>query len=113
MNKSVDLLSQVTMVKTFMSSASGNKYLNKQYLDEFLKSGSYFKHAKQNIILLKAGNYEESLKKTANQIKFLFINGEKDYRDSENIWLTAAGDKSKLIVYEKVDHFFSHDDRTY
>jgi hypothetical protein len=46
MNKSVDLLSQVTMVKTFMSSASGNKYLNKQYLDEFLKSGSYFKHAK-------------------------------------------------------------------
>ena len=43
----------------------------------------------------------------------LFINGEKDYRDSEKIWLEAVGTKSKLLTYEKGDHFFSHDVRFY
>jgi hypothetical protein len=57
MNKSVEWLSQVAMVKTFMNSATGNKHLNQNYLDEFIKSGSYFKHAKENIRLLKHSDY--------------------------------------------------------
>jgi fermentation-respiration switch protein FrsA (DUF1100 family) len=45
------------------------------------------------------------------KVKFLFINGSKDYRDSEEIFLKAAGKKSKLLIYEEGDHFFSHDNR--
>jgi alpha/beta superfamily hydrolase len=42
--------------------------------------------------------------------KVLFINGDQDHRDSEHIWLNACKD-SELKVYEKADHFFSHDTR--
>lgn len=45
------------------------------------------------------------------KVKILFINGEKDHRDSEKLYLEAAGKKSKLINYEGADHFFSHDVR--
>lgn len=52
----------------------------------------------------------------------LFVNGSKDHRDSEEKWVRLCvgeggggkegeSKKSKLIVYEGADHFFSHDDR--
>jgi hypothetical protein len=44
-------------------------------------------------------------------VKCLFINGSKDHRDSEQIWVNSAGAGSKLIVYEEADHFYSHDKR--
>jgi fermentation-respiration switch protein FrsA (DUF1100 family) len=53
------------------------------------------------------------LSKVECKIPILFINGSEDYRDSENIWLEAAGKSSKLILYEGGDHFFSHDKRFY
>jgi fermentation-respiration switch protein FrsA (DUF1100 family) len=62
---------------------------------------------------LKNGDYSHSLERVKNKIGILFINGEKDYRDSEQIWLEAAGNKSKLLTYEGADHFFSHDNRFY
>ena len=47
-------------------------------------------------------------------MRVLFINGEEDFRDSAEIWLEAVGkETSKLITYEKGDHFFSHDTRFY
>lgn len=49
--------------------------------------------------------------KARGEIRCLFINGSKDHRDSEQIWLEAAGKDSKLLVYEGADHFFSHDNR--
>ena len=43
----------------------------------------------------------------------LFFNGSKDYRDSEDKWLSMCQDKerSELKVYEGGDHFFCHDSR--
>ena len=47
------------------------------------------------------------------KIPFLFMNGSKDYRDSEDRWLSLCQDKtrSELKVYDGGDHFFTHDQR--
>ncbi len=43
----------------------------------------------------------------------LFFNGSEDHRDSEDKWLSLCKDQklSALKVYEKGDHFFTHDSR--
>lgn len=43
----------------------------------------------------------------------LFFNGSKDYRDSENKWLSRCRDyeKSSLKVFDGGNHFFCHDSR--
>lgn len=42
----------------------------------------------------------------------LFFNGSKDYRDSEDKWLALCKrEHSELKVYDKGDHFFTHDSR--
>ncbi|KAL9182783.1 hypothetical protein ACHAXT_004062 [Thalassiosira profunda] len=47
------------------------------------------------------------------QFPLLFFNGSKDYRDSEDQWLSLCkdGERSSLKVYEAGDHFFCHDTR--
>jgi pimeloyl-ACP methyl ester carboxylesterase len=45
-------------------------------------------------------------------LPILFFNGSEDYRDSEDKWLALCKDKrSELKVYDKGDHFFTHDSR--
>mmetsp|Transcript_13391 Transcript_13391/g.23984 ORF Transcript_13391/g.23984 Transcript_13391/m.23984 type:complete len:651 (+) Transcript_13391:93-2045(+) len=46
-------------------------------------------------------------------IPILFFNGSKDYRDSENKWLSRCRDyeKSSLKVFDGGNHFFCHDSR--
>lgn len=109
MGKAFSFLSQASGAKQFMRAASKNPYLNRAMIEELSKSGTYFKHYEQNIALLKSTDPRLNLSK--GKAKCLFINGEKDYRNSEDIWLQSAGEGSKLIVYEGADHFFSHDNR--
>ena len=56
MGKSASMLSQVTMANLFMS-AMKNKHLDKGMIGEMLGTGCYFKHAQENIKLLKEGDY--------------------------------------------------------
>ena len=45
-------------------------------------------------------------------LPMLFFNGSEDYRDSENKWLALCKrEHSELKVYDKGDHFFTHDSR--
>lgn len=97
MDKMGGLFSQAFFAKQFMKAASSNKHLDPNFIEDLAKSGVFFKHTEENITLLRETNPEESLKKA--DVKCLFINGSSDHRDSENVWLQAAGKGSELIVY--------------
>lgn len=45
MGKSFGLMSQATLAKTFMRSAAGNQYLDRDMIAGLVKSGTFFKHS--------------------------------------------------------------------
>jgi pimeloyl-ACP methyl ester carboxylesterase len=110
MGKATSFSSQAGIAKMFMKAASGNTHLNRELIEELSKSGMFFKHSEENINLLKETIPQQALSRAVNT-RCLFINGEKDHRNSEEIWLQTAAKGSKLVVYEGGDHFFSHDNR--
>ncbi|KAJ2996185.1 hypothetical protein HDV02_006713, partial [Globomyces sp. JEL0801] len=105
----IPLMSAESMLKGMVSQAKGNGHISDTLLKEMaLSHGFFFNQAEKHIEILKASNPRISLPKYDGRI--LFINGSKDHRDSENVWLEASK-HGKLIVYQGTDHFFSHDDR--
>eukprot|EP00727_Mastigamoeba_balamuthi_P011127 m51a1_g6637 hypothetical protein (360) ;mRNA; r:104672-105949 len=79
-------------------------------LDGLLHAGYYLKQSEQQVEVLKAIAPEEQLRKYGGSV--LFINGGLDHRDSELRWLRAAAN-GRLVTYEDVDHFFTHDSRSF
>lgn len=95
------------MVSKMVSMATN---VDKAQLITILRAGYYFQHSDKQIEFLKSTNPGTSLPKFNGRV--LFINGSKDHRDSEKMWLEHCKNKqSKLIVYDDTDHFFSHDKR--
>ncbi|CAJ1423311.1 unnamed protein product [Effrenium voratum] len=72
------------------------------------RPGMFFGQAMAQVQILKASDPSAALGKFPGPI--LFVNGSKDHRDSEHLWVEKS-QKGQLIVYEGADHFFSHDDR--
>ena len=73
-------------------------------------AGMWFDHAEAQVACLKAVSPAEYIPKL--DFPILFMNGSKDYRDSEHRWLElCVNKKSELKVYEGGDHFFTHDTR--
>ncbi|KAJ2986939.1 hypothetical protein HDV02_006434 [Globomyces sp. JEL0801] len=102
-------LSAEAMLKGMNSQAKGNGHISDAVLKEMVLShGYFFNQVGKHIEILKHSNPRASLPKYEGPI--LFINGSKDHRDSEKVWLESSK-HGKLIVYEGTDHFFSHDDR--
>ena len=70
-------------------------------------AGMFFDQARQQVNCLRAvapADYIPNLR-----FPILFMNGSKDYRDSENKWLElCVNEKSELRDYEGGDHFFTH-----
>jgi pimeloyl-ACP methyl ester carboxylesterase len=68
----------------------------------------FFGQSTQHIEILKQSNPRVSLPRFQGPV--LFINGSKDHHDSDEVWAGLLG-RSRRLVYEGGDHFFSHDDR--
>jgi hypothetical protein len=81
MGKAANLTSQAGMAKMFMRASSSNTHLNAEMIEELSKCGVFFRHSDQNITLLKETNPQLALSKAVNT-RCLFINGEKDHRNS-------------------------------
>ena len=79
-------------------------------VESSLGAGFSFQQGTQQINCLKTVSPAEIIPNI--EFPMLFFNGSLDYRDSENKWLALCKDKrSELKVYEKGDHFFTHDSR--
>lgn len=107
-------ISSASLLSAMRSAAASNGHLDPKILmDTSLRPGFFFEQNEAQITMLKQSDPGSSLPKFKGPI--LFVNGSKDHRDSEGRWLElsngANGGKSKLIVYEGADHFFSHDIR--
>ena len=74
-------------------------------------SGMFFQQASAQVSCLK--QVEPAILIPTLPIPILYMNGSEDYRDSEKKWLQLCQDQegSSLKVYEKGDHFFTHDRR--
>ena len=73
-------------------------------------AGFMFQQGAQQVACLKAVAPAEIIPEL--DLPILFFNGSEDYRDSEDKWLALCKDKrSELKVYDKGDHFFTHDSR--
>ncbi|RHY47621.1 hypothetical protein DYB26_012664 [Aphanomyces astaci] len=103
--------SAATLLKLMHDQVQANGHLDRDMIENDIKKcGFFFHQSKAQIAILKATNPAEALKKYRGPV--LFINGSKDHRDSDAVWLAAASaPASKLIVYDGADHFFSHDTR--
>lgn len=76
-------------------------------LESSFGAGMFFEQAPQQVECLRGVAPAEILPKL--DFPILFMNGSKDYRDSEDKWLEAcANKKSELKVYDGGDHFFTH-----
>ncbi|KAI9016107.1 Alpha/Beta hydrolase protein [Hyaloraphidium curvatum] len=106
-------LSSATLLSTMRQQTLANKNLDPELLMELLRPGFFFGQNNEQIAILRNSHPAAALERYPGPV--LFINGSKDFRDSEEKWLEASnkgnGGKSKLIVYEGADHFFSHDRR--
>ena len=76
-------------------------------LETSFGSGMFFDQGEAQVNCLRSVAPAELIPKL--NIPILFMNGGKDYRDSENKWLElCVNKKSELKVYEEGDHFFLH-----
>jgi pimeloyl-ACP methyl ester carboxylesterase len=102
-------VSSKTLLSGLISEASKSGHLNEELiLTATLRAGVYFDQSEAQITILKQSNPRDSLPKFPG--KLLFVNGTKDHRDSEGIWVSVS-QNGQLIDYESGDHFFSHDNR--
>ncbi|KAJ3119536.1 hypothetical protein HK098_005373 [Nowakowskiella sp. JEL0407] len=104
----VPLLSPATILKQV---ASVNPNLDPLLVQEATMRSGFFSGQSTPLVNILANTHSKSaLEKFDGPV--LFINGSRDHRDAENVWLAACKNKeSKLEVYEGADHFFSHDVR--
>ena len=73
-------------------------------------AGMFFDQAGEQVECLRAVAPAEYIPHL--NFPLIFMNGSKDYRDSEKKWLELCKNKdSELKVYEGGDHFFCHDSR--
>jgi len=56
MGKAFNFMSQATVAEKFMQEAGKNKYLEKELIASLAKSGTFFKHSGENIVILKESN---------------------------------------------------------
>jgi pimeloyl-ACP methyl ester carboxylesterase len=90
------------MVKEVKKSGADYKLL-----ETCFGSGMFFEQAPAQVECLKAVAPADYIPRL--DIPILFMNGSKDYRDSENRWLElCVNQQSELKVYEGGDHFFTH-----
>lgn len=109
-NAVLPLLSSDTILSGLVKSARANDHLDAAMVFETsVRTGSFFHSGKDQIKILKESDPRKSLPLFDGKV--LFINGSRDYRDSEHIWKELCD--GRLIVYEGADHFFSHDNRFY
>jgi pimeloyl-ACP methyl ester carboxylesterase len=81
----------------------------------YFLAGMFFDQAAAQVECLRLSNPAHYIPKI--KVPILYMNGSKDYRDSEDKWLelslkndtTAVA--SELKVYEGGDHFFMHDSK--
>lgn len=107
----------------YVSKHYSNKKLAKMMLDVTKKSpadkwliesvfgaGWFFDQAENQVKLLRSIAPAHHIPEL--DFPILFMNGSKDHRDSENLWLNlCANNKSNLKLFEGGDHFFTHDSR--
>ncbi|KAJ3352998.1 hypothetical protein HDU91_005936 [Kappamyces sp. JEL0680] len=109
MNATIPLVGATTMLSGMASQARSNGHISEELLmDIALRTGMFFHQGKQQVAILQNSDPRSALPLYPGQI--LFINGAKDHRDSEQVWVKCS-QHARLIVYEGADHFFSHDDR--
>ena len=53
MGKAVNFMSQATVAEKLMQEAGKNKYLGKDLIASLAKSGTFFKHSDENMVILK------------------------------------------------------------
>lgn len=68
----------------------------------------FFHQGRQHVEILRTSNPRAALPRFSGPI--LFVNGSKDHRDSEQVWVSVSA-RAKSLLYEGGDHFFSHDSR--
>ena len=80
-------------------------------LPSIFGAGMHFEQAAGHVECLRQVAPAELLPSIT--IPIVYMNGSEDYRDSEDKWLALTPNKngSELKVYDKGDHFFSHDKR--
>jgi pimeloyl-ACP methyl ester carboxylesterase len=111
------------VVLKWMGSTFSNATLLKMMSDVCLKSDADY-HVIETVFgagmfFDRAGEQVECLRDVAPaeyipnlNLPIVFMNGSKDYRDSEQRWLELCTNKeSHLKVYQGGDHFFIHDSR--
>ena len=106
------LLAPETMLQKMAAEARKNGHISGETaLEIMLRPGMFFHQSQAQVDALRASDPLSSLPNFKGPV--LFVNGSKDHRDSENMWLSACGSahNCELKVYEEADHFFSHDDR--
>ena len=75
-------------------------------LETIFGAGMFFDRAELQVECLRTVAPAEYIPKL--DLPILFMNGSKDYRDSETKWLElCVDDKSELKVYDG-NHFFTH-----
>lgn len=109
LGKAVAYLPAATLLKMMISASAQNGHISSEVMQELaLRCGFFFHQGPQQIEILSSSDPARALKQFEGEV--LFINGSKDHRDSEKLWL-AACKKGELKVYPGADHFFSHDSR--
>ncbi len=109
MSSLVSLLSSKTMLSGLIKTAASSGTLNMDLIvDSSLRTGMFFHQGVAMCEILSSSNPSASLSRYPGRL--LFVNGSKDHRDSEQLWLSLSQHGS-LKVYEGGDHFFSHDNR--
>jgi pimeloyl-ACP methyl ester carboxylesterase len=97
----------MSMMQNVVSKSTADFYLN----ETSLAAGMFFQQSNKQVECLKLVEPEFLIPLIT--VPILYMNGSKDYRDSEQKWLSlcARQDLSSLKVYDDGDHFFTHDTR--
>lgn len=97
----------MSMMQAVVSKSTADFYLN----ETSLAAGMFFQQSAEQVECLKLVEPEVLI--PLIHIPILFMNGSKDYRDSEQKWLSLCihQDMSSLKVYDDGDHFFTHETR--
>eukprot|EP00978_Attheya_sp_CCMP212_P021875 scaffold64297_cov57-Attheya_sp.AAC.1 len=97
--------SNATLLK-MMADVTKKSDADYKMLETIFGAGMFFDKAELQVECLRTVAPAEYIPKL--NLPILFMNGSKDYRDSENKWLElCVDDKSELKVYDG-DHFFTH-----
>ena len=109
LNYLTKVLSNKTMTSLMISEVKKSP-ADYKLVESSLGSGFMFQQGQQQIQCLKSVAPATII--PALDFPILFFNGSEDYRDSENKWLSLCkSEHSELKVYDKGDHFFTHDSR--